>query len=231
VLHKVNLHVAPGETVAIVGPSGAGKTTLCSLIPRFYEIEEGSIAIDGMDIRRATIASLRAAVGLVQQDVFLFSGSVRDNIAYGSLDASDERIERAAASANALDFIRALPMGFDTLVGERGVKLSGGQKQRVAIARMFLKDPPILILDEATSSLDTMSELAIRQSLEELSKGRTTFIIAHRLATIRHAARILVLTEDGIVEEGGHDELVEKRGIYWRLYNAQVESLLVGGSA
>jgi ATP-binding cassette, subfamily B, bacterial len=184
-----------------------------------------------MDIRRATIASLRAAVGLVQQDVFLFSGTVRDNIAYGSLDASDGQIERAAASANALDFIRALPMGFDTLVGERGVKLSGGQKQRVAIARMFLKDPPILILDEATSSLDTMSELAIRQSLEELSKGRTTFIIAHRLATIRHAARILVLTEEGIVEEGGHDELVEKRGIYWRLYNAQVESLLVGGSA
>jgi ATP-binding cassette, subfamily B, bacterial len=231
VLHKVNLHVAPGETVAIVGPSGAGKTTLCSLIPRFYEIEEGSITIDGMDIRRATIASLRAAVGLVQQDVFLFSGTVRDNIAYGSLDADDGQIERAAASANALDFIRALPQGFDTLVGERGVKLSGGQKQRVAIARMFLKDPPILILDEATSSLDTMSELAIRQSLEELSKGRTTFIIAHRLATIRHAARILVLTEEGIVEEGGHDELVEKRGIYWRLYNAQVESLLVGGSA
>lgn len=229
VLHKVNLRVAAGETVAVVGPSGAGKTTLCSLVPRFYDIEEGSIAVDGLDIRRATIASLRAAVGLVQQDVFLFSGSVRENIAYGRLDASDEQVERAAAAANALDFIRALPQGFDTLVGERGVKLSGGQKQRIAIARMFLKDPPILILDEATSSLDTMSELAIRDSLDALSRGRTTFIIAHRLATVRHAKRILVLTEDGIVEEGGHDELVERRGVYWRLYNAQVESLLVGG--
>jgi len=227
VLHRVNIHVTAGETVAIVGPSGAGKTTLCSLIPRFYEIEEGSIEVDGLDIRRATIASLRAAVGLVQQDVFLFSGSVRDNIAYGRLDASDEDVERAAAAANALDFVRSLPQGFDTLVGERGVKLSGGQKQRIAIARMFLKDPPILILDEATSSLDTMSELAIRESLDSLSKGRTTFIIAHRLATVRHAKRILVLTDEGIVEEGCHDELVARKGVYWRLYNAQVESLLV----
>ena len=228
VLQRVNLRVAPGETVAIVGPSGAGKTTLCSLIPRFYEIEEGSITVDGMDIRRATLASLRSAVGLVQQDVFLFSGTVRENIAYGRLGADEAAIEAAAEAANALDFIRGLPEGFDTLVGERGVKLSGGQKQRIAIARMFLKDPPILILDEATSSLDTLSELAIRQSLEDLSKGRTTFIIAHRLATIRHAARILVLTEDGIVEEGTHDELVGAKGIYWSLYNAQVESLLVG---
>jgi ATP-binding cassette subfamily B protein len=228
VLHRVNLRVAAGETVAIVGPSGAGKTTLCSLIPRFYEIEEGSITVDGMDIRRVTLASLRSAVGLVQQDVFLFSGTVRDNIAYGRLDADGAAIEAAAEAANALDFIRGLPQGFDTLVGERGVKLSGGQKQRIAIARMFLKDPPILILDEATSSLDTLSELAIRQSLEDLSRGRTTFIIAHRLATIRHAARILVLTEEGIVEEGTHDELVKARGVYWSLYNAQVESLLVG---
>jgi ATP-binding cassette subfamily B protein len=228
VLHKVNLRVAAGETVAIVGPSGAGKTTLCSLIPRFYEIEEGSITVDGMDIRRATLASLRSAVGLVQQDVFLFSGTIRENIAYGRLDANEAAIEAAAAAANALDFIRGLPQGFDTLVGERGVKLSGGQKQRIAIARMFLKDPPILILDEATSSLDTLSELAIRQSLEDLSRGRTTFIIAHRLATIRHAARILVLTEEGIVEEGSHDELVGAKGVYWSLYNAQVESLLVG---
>jgi ATP-binding cassette subfamily B protein len=228
VLHRVNLRVTAGETVAIVGPSGAGKTTLCSLIPRFYEIEEGSISIDGMDIRRIKLAALRAVVGLVQQDVFLFSGSIRDNIAYGRLDASDDDIITAARAAHALDFIQSLPDGFDTIVGERGVKLSGGQKQRVAIARMFLKDPPILILDEATSSLDTLSELAIRESLEELSRGRTTFIIAHRLATIRHASRILVLTEDGIVEEGSHDDLVGRRGVYWQLYNAQVESLLVG---
>lgn len=227
VLERVDLRVGAGETVAIVGPSGAGKTTLCSLIPRFYDVEEGSIAVDGLDIRKATIASLRQAVGLVQQDVFLFSGTVRDNIAYGRLDASDADIEAAAARANALDFIRGLPDGFETLVGERGVKLSGGQKQRIAIARMFLKDPPILILDEATSSLDTMSELAIRESLERLSKGRTTFIIAHRLATIRHAERILVLTEDGIVEQGRHDDLVAAGGVYRRLYDAQVESLLV----
>jgi len=227
VLERVDLRVAAGETVAIVGPSGAGKTTLCSLIPRFYDIEEGSITVDGHDIRHATIASLRQAVGLVQQDVFLFSGSVRDNIAYGWLGASEAEIEAAAEAANALGFIRELPQGFDTPVGERGVKLSGGQKQRIAIARMFLKDPPILILDEATSSLDTMSELAIRESLEQLSKGRTTFIIAHRLATIRHAARILVLTEDGIVEQGRHDDLVAGSGVYRQLYDAQVESLLV----
>lgn len=227
VLERVDLRVAAGETVAVVGPSGAGKTTLCSLIPRFYDIEEGSITVDGHDIRHATIASLRQAVGLVQQDVFLFSGSVRDNIAYGRLGASEADIEAAAKAANALEFIRDLPQGFGTLVGERGVKLSGGQKQRIAIARMFLKDPPILILDEATSSLDTMSELAIRESLERLSKGRTTFIIAHRLATIRHAARILVLTEDGIVEQGRHDDLVAGSGVYRQLYDAQVESLLV----
>jgi ATP-binding cassette subfamily B protein len=227
VLERVDLRVTAGETVAVVGPSGAGKTTLCSLIPRFYDIEEGSITVDGLDIRHATIASLRQAVGLVQQDVFLFSGSVRDNIAYGRLGASDADIEAAAKAANALEFIRDLPQSFGTLVGERGVKLSGGQKQRIAIARMFLKDPPILILDEATSSLDTMSELAIRESLERLSKGRTTFIIAHRLATIRHAARILVLTEDGIVEQGRHDDLVAGSGVYRQLYDAQVESLLV----
>jgi len=227
VLERVDLRVAAGETVAVVGPSGAGKTTLCSLIPRFYDIEEGSITVDGLDIRHATIASLRQAVGLVQQDVFLFSGSVRDNIAYGRLGASEADIEAAAKAANALEFICDLPQGFGTLVGERGVKLSGGQKQRIAIARMFLKDPPILILDEATSSLDTMSELAIRESLERLSKGRTTFIIAHRLATIRHAARILVLTEDGIVEQGRHDDLVAGSGVYRKLYDAQVESLLV----
>jgi ATP-binding cassette, subfamily B, bacterial len=227
VLEHVDLRVPAGETVAIVGPSGAGKTTLCALIPRFYEIEEGSIKVDGLDIRKASISSLRKAVGLVQQDVFLFSGSVRDNIAYGRLGASDAEIESAARSANALGFIKDLPQGFDTPVGERGVKLSGGQKQRIAIARMFLKDPRILILDEATSSLDTISELAIRESLERLSKGRTTFIIAHRLATIRHAERILVLTEEGIVEQGRHDDLVASGGVYRQLYDAQVESLLV----
>jgi len=228
VLEHVDLHVAAGETVAIVGPSGAGKTTMCALIPRFYEIEEGSITIDGLDIRKTTLGSLRKAVGLVQQDVFLFSGSVRDNIAYGRLGATEADIVEAARAANALEFIHALPQSFDTLVGERGVKLSGGQKQRIAIARMFLKDPPILILDEATSSLDTLSELAIRESLERLSRGRTTFIIAHRLATIRHAGRILVLTEDGIVEQGRHDDLVAAGGVYRQLYDAQVESLLVG---
>ena len=227
VLENVDFRVSAGETIAVVGPSGAGKTTLCSLIPRFYDIEDGSITVDGLDVRKASIASLRQAVGLVQQDVFLFSGSIRDNIAYGRLGAGDADIEAAAEAANALGFIRDLPQGFDTLVGERGVKLSGGQKQRIAIARMFLKDPPILILDEATSSLDTMSELAIRESLEKLSSGRTTFIIAHRLATIRHAERILVLTEDGIVEQGRHDDLVASGGVYRRLYDAQVESLLV----
>jgi ATP-binding cassette subfamily B protein len=230
VLERVDLRVAAGETVAIVGPSGAGKTTLCSLIPRFYDVEEGSITVDGLDVRKATIASLRQAVGMVQQDVFLFSGSVRDNIGYGRLDADDAAIEAAAKSANALEFIRALPLGFDTPVGERGVKLSGGQKQRIAIARMFLKDPPVLILDEATSSLDTMSELAIRESLERLSKGRTTFIIAHRLATVRHAARILVLTEDGIVEQGRHDDLVAAGGVYrrWRASSSVSDHRLPG---
>ncbi len=228
VLHKVNISVPAGETVAIVGPSGAGKTTLCSLIPRFYEIEEGSITIDGIDIRDASLSSLRAATGIVQQDVFLFSGSIRDNISYGKLDASDKDIISAARSANAMEFISALSQGLDTIVGERGVKLSGGQKQRLAIARMFLKDPPILILDEATSSLDAKAEMAVRDSIEALAKGRTTFIIAHRLATVRHAKRILVLTDTGIAEEGTHDELVLKGGIYRELYNAQVESLLVG---
>lgn len=228
VLERIDLKVAAGETVAIVGPSGAGKTTLCALIPRFYEVEEGTVSIDGIDVRKASIASLRKAVGLVQQDVFLFSGTVRDNIAYGRLGASDGEIREAARAANALEFISALPDGFGTTIGERGVKLSGGQRQRLAIARMFLKDPPILILDEATSSLDTLSELAIRESLDRLSAGRTTFVIAHRLATVRHAGRILVLTEDGIAEEGTHDSLVQANGVYRRLYDAQVESLLVG---
>jgi ATP-binding cassette subfamily B protein len=228
VLHAIDLRVAAGETVAIVGPSGAGKTTLCSLIPRFYEIEEGELLVDGVDLRGLTLESLRRAVGVVQQDTFLFAGTVRENIAYGRLDATEEEIFAAARAAAADLFIRDLPEGYDTVVGERGVKLSGGQKQRVAIARMFLKNPPILILDEATSSLDARSEEVIRGSIERLSEGRTTFIIAHRLATIRHAKRIIVLTEDGIAEEGDHDGLIARRGAYYGLYNAQVESLLIG---
>jgi ATP-binding cassette subfamily B protein len=228
VLHKVDLHVAAGETVAIVGPSGAGKTTLCSLVPRFYEVEEGAVLVDGHDVRSLTLESLRRAVGVVQQDTFLFAGTVRENIAYGRLDASEGELVAAARAAAADGFIRDLPQGYDTIVGERGVKLSGGQKQRVAIARMFLKNPPILILDEATSSLDARSEEVIRASIERLSQGRTTFIIAHRLATIRHARRIIVLTEEGIAEEGSHDDLIARRGAYFGLYNAQVESLLIG---
>ena len=228
VLHRVSLKVEPGKTVAIVGPSGAGKSTLCSLIPRFYEIEEGSISIDGVDIRRATLASLRAAVGIVQQDVFLFSGTIRDNVLYGKLDASEAELREALLAANALKFVEGFPDGLDTVIGERGVKLSGGQKQRVAIARMFLRNPPVLILDEATSSLDAASEAAIRDSLERLSEGRTTFVIAHRLATIRRAERILVLTEDGIVEEGSHAELMERDGHYRELFEIQMDGLLAG---
>ncbi|MBL8968607.1 MAG: ABC transporter ATP-binding protein [Spirochaetaceae bacterium] len=228
VLHAVDLSVPAGETVAVVGPSGAGKTTLCSLIPRFYEVEEGAVMVDGRDVRDVTLESLRRAVGVVQQDTFLFAGTVRENIAYGRQGATEEEVVEAARAAAADDFIRDLPRGYDTVVGERGVKLSGGQKQRVAIARMFLKNPPILILDEATSSLDARSEETIRASIERLSRGRTTFIIAHRLATIRHAKRIVVLTEDGIAEEGTHDELIARRGAYFDLYNAQVESLLIG---
>lgn len=221
VLTNINLKINRGETVAIVGPSGVGKTTLLSLIPRFYEIDEGSIKIDGVDIRDVKLASLREHIGIVQQDVFLFSGSIRENIAYGKLDAKEEDIINAAKAANAHDFIMELPDGYDTYIGERGVKLSGGQKQRISIARMFLKNPPILILDEATSSLDNKSEAIIQQSIEELSKNRTTLIIAHRLATIRNAKRIIVLTENGIEEEGTHEELLNKRGAYYNLYRAQ----------
>jgi len=228
VLHDINLRVPAGSTVAIVGPSGAGKSTLCNLLPRFYEVEEGAISIDGLDLRRMTIASLRSTVGIVQQDVFLFSGTIRDNLAYGRLGATEEEIREACRSANALDFIEGFPEGFDAVIGERGIKLSGGQKQRLAIARMFLRNPPILILDEATSSLDAVTEAGIRDSLERLAQGRTTLIIAHRLATIRRAGRIIVLTEDGIVEDGSHDELMKKDGPYRRLFEAQVEGLLVG---
>lgn len=223
VLSGIDLKVIPGETVAIVGPSGAGKTTLCSLIPRFYEIDNGSIKVDGRDIREITIKSLRKNIGIVQQDVFLFSGSIKENIAYGNLDASDLEILEASKAANAHDFIMDLPEGYDTYIGERGVKLSGGQKQRLSIARMFLKNPPILILDEATSSLDNQSEAVIQKSIERLSMDRTTFIIAHRLATIKNAKRIIVLTENGIEEQGTHKELIAKNGVYHALYSSQFE--------
>lgn len=221
VFSNIGLNIASGETVALVGPSGAGKTTLASLIPRFYEVESGIIRIDGIDIRDITQRSLRKNIGIVQQDVFLFTGTVRENIAYGRPNAEDSNIVEAAKKANAHDFITALDHGYDTYIGERGVKLSGGQKQRLAIARIFLKNPPILILDEATSALDNETEKVIQESLFSLSKGRTTVIIAHRLGTIRHAHRIMVLTEKGIVEEGSHDELLTYKGEYYRLYNAQ----------
>ena len=221
VLDGLNLSVRAGETVAIVGPSGAGKTTLCSLLPRFYELDSGTITIDGTDIRDMTQNSLRSQIGIVQQDVFLFGGTIRENIAYGQLGASDDAIWDAAKRARFDTVIKRLPDGLDTMVGERGVKLSGGQKQRVAIARIFLKNPPILILDEATSALDTATEVAIQRSLAELSEGRTTLVIAHRLATIQHADRIVVIDETGIVEEGTHEALLARDGAYAVLHKAQ----------
>lgn len=221
VLDRLDLSIRQGESVAFVGASGAGKTTICSLLPRFYEVEEGSITIGGLDIRKMTQASLRAQIGIVQQDVFLFGGSIRENIAYGKLAASDEEIMDAVRRARLEELVATLPDGLDTVVGERGVKLSGGQKQRLAIARIFLKNPPILILDEATSALDTVTEQAIQRSLAELSQGRTTLIIAHRLATIRNADRIVVIDEGGIIEQGGPQELQARGGVYSRLLRAQ----------
>ncbi|QYK62342.1 Putative multidrug export ATP-binding/permease protein [Paenibacillus sp. S25] len=221
VLRKVDLSIHAGETVALVGPSGAGKTTLCSLLPRFYDVEEGSITIDGMDIREMKLESLRSMIGIVQQDVFLFDGTIRENIAYGKLDASEEEIWDAARRAQIEDLVRSYPDGLDTMIGERGVKLSGGQKQRLSIARMFLKNPPILILDEATSALDTETEAAIQQALTELSQGRTTLVIAHRLATIKNADRIIVVADQGIAEQGRHEELLAVKGAYSRLHQAQ----------
>jgi ATP-binding cassette subfamily B protein len=221
VLSGINLDIRAGETVAFVGPSGAGKTTISSLLPRFYELDGGRITIDGRDIRTMTLASLRREIGIVQQDVFLFGGTIRENIAYGRLDATEEEIEEAARRAKLDTVIADLPHGLNTVIGERGVKLSGGQKQRLAIARMFVKNPPILILDEATSALDSETERAIQQSLMELSKGRTTLVIAHRLATIQNADRIVVVDESGVAEEGRHDELIAAGGIYRRLHAAQ----------
>lgn len=214
----LDLKIRHGEKVAIVGPSGGGKTTLCNLIPRFYDVTEGRILIDGKDIRHFTLKSLRKNVGIVQQDVYLFSGTIYENIVYGRQDASKEEVIEAAKRAGAHEFILNLKDGYDTYVGERGVKLSGGQKQRISIARVFLKNPPIIILDEATSALDNESEFAVAKSLARLSEGRTTLTIAHRLSSIRNSDRILVLTEKGIAEEGNHEELLEKRGIYYHFY-------------
>lgn len=221
VLSDLSLTIKAGQTVAFVGPSGAGKTTICSLLPRFYEPLSGRITIDGVDIRDLTLASLRSQIGIVQQDVFLFAGTLRENIAYGRLGASEEDIRAAASRARLDDMIAGLPAGLDTVIGERGVKLSGGQKQRVAIARIFLKDPPILILDEATSALDTETEREIRQSLAALSEGRTTLMIAHRLTTVRNADLIVVVSETGIAEQGRHGELVARDGLYRRLHDTQ----------
>ena len=224
VLSDLNLHVNAGEYIALVGTSGVGKSTLCSLIPRFYDVSGGRILIDDKDIRDFTVKSLRNNIGIVQQDVYLFTGSVMDNIRYGRPDATEAEIVAAAQNANAHEFIMNLPEGYDTNIGQRGIKLSGGQKQRLSIARVFLKNPPILIFDEATSALDNESERVVQESLEKLAKGRTTFVIAHRLSTIRNAQKILVLTENGIAESGTHRELLEKNGIYAELYNMQFQT-------
>lgn len=221
VIDGMSLNIPAGRTVALVGPSGGGKTTLCHLIPRFYETVSGSITVDGMDIKDISRYALRKNIGMVAQDVFLFGGTVKENIAYGNLDATDDEIIEAAKRANIHDFIMTLEKGYDTEVGERGVKLSGGQKQRISIARVFLKNPPILILDEATSALDNATEMMIQQSLEQLSKGRTTLVVAHRLSTIKNADEIIVLTADGIAERGNHEQLLAKDGIYAGLYKYQ----------
>ena len=219
VLRNINLNVHAGDSIALVGPSGGGKTTMCNLIPRFYEVSEGGIYIDGININDIKLTSLRNNIGVVMQEVYMFSGRIRDNIEYGRPGASLDEIREAAKKAGADEFIEKLPDGYDTYVGERGVKLSGGQKQRISIARVFLKNPPILILDEATSALDNESERIVQQSLEKLAEGRTVFTIAHRLTTIKNADKILVLTENGIDEQGTHAELLAKKGLYYHLYN------------
>ncbi|MCY7501901.1 ABC transporter ATP-binding protein [Bacillus pumilus] len=221
VLKNIDLKIKQGETVAFVGPSGAGKSTICSLLPRFYDVDEGEITIDGISTKSMTLSSLRQQIGIVQQDVFLFSGTIRENIAYGNLEASDAEIWEAVRSAHLEELVQRFPEGLNTVIGERGVKLSGGQKQRLSIARMFLKNPSILILDEATSALDTETEKAIQDALSELAVGRTTLVIAHRLATIKHADRIIVVTEEGIEEQGRHQDLIQMGGVYSRLHEAQ----------
>ncbi len=225
VLSDVDIHIPAGKSIALVGPSGGGKTTLCSLLPRFYDVDAGSVCVDGKDVRTLTLESLRRAIGIVQQDVYLFEGTIRENIAYGKPGASDEEIIEAAKHANIDAFVESLPDGYDTFVGERGARLSGGQKQRIAIARVFLKDPPVLILDEATSALDNESERYIQQSLDALAHGRTTITIAHRLSTIRNADEILVLDHEGIRERGDHKTLLEKGGLYAKYYRMQFAGL------
>lgn len=226
ILSSMSLHIQSGKTLAIVGPSGGGKTTLCHLIPRFYELTDGDILIDGHSIKDVTLKSLRQNIGIVQQEVFLFAGTIKDNILYGRPEATDDDVIEAAKNANIHDFIISLYDGYDTNIGERGVKLSGGQKQRMSIARVFLKNPPILILDEATSALDNATEIVIQKSLENLSKGRTTLVVAHRLSTIRNAHEIVVITDNGIQEKGTHDELIKTNGIYSTLYNAQFKGYM-----
>ncbi len=225
VISGLSLHIDPGKTIALVGPSGGGKTTICHLIPRFYEVDDGSITIDGIDITDMSRMALRKNIGLVQQDVFLFTGTIRENIAYGRLDATEEEIIDAAKKANIHDYVMTLKDGYDTYIGERGVKLSGGQKQRISIARVFLKNPSILILDEATSALDNATEMMIQQSLEELSKGRTSIIVAHRLSTVKNADEIIVLNDEGIAERGTHAQLLQKNGIYATLYQYQFKQV------
>ncbi len=226
VLKDISLEVTPGHTLALVGPSGGGKTTMCHLIPRFYEVEQGQITIDGTDIRDIQMTSLRNNIGLVSQDVFLFAGSIRDNILYGRVEATDDEVIEAAKNAEIHEFISHLAEGYDTMVGERGIRLSGGQKQRISIARVFLKNPPILILDEATSALDNQTEVKVQQALEKLSAGRTSLIIAHRLSTIKNADEIVVITEKGIEEKGNHDQLIDDDGLYASLYQAQFKGYI-----
>ena len=221
VLKNIDLKIGRGKTFALVGPSGGGKTTICHLIPHFYNVETGDILIDGTPIRNITLASLRRNIGIVQQDVFLFNASIRDNILYGKLNATEEEVIEAAKRANIHDYIMSLENGYDTVIGERGVRLSGGQKQRLCIARVFLKNPPILILDEATSALDNTTEILIQQALDELCKGRTTLVVAHRLSTVKNADEIAVIAEGKIAEQGSHEELIAKDGIYADLYSLQ----------